>query len=109
MRKRFLKITLRTKRITLSERALKTVAENSVGSCVHFCLRSLGPLERCVPSLLLPPEMVQAALEGRGRGQNSICGTTTTHFNLGKALRWEELKLIIQQHAQAFRQIRETP
>ena len=44
----------------------------------------------------------------RGRGQNSICGTTT-HFNLGKALRWEELKLIIQQHAQAFRKISETP
>ena len=48
MRKRFLKPTLRTKWITQSEKALKTVAENSVGSCVHFCLRSLGPLERCV-------------------------------------------------------------
>ena len=54
--------------------------------------------------------MLQGTLEDRvrGRGQNSICGTTT-HFNLGKALRWEELKLIIQQHAQAFRKIRETP
>ena len=48
MRKRFLKLTLRTKWITPSERTLKTVQENGVGSCVHFCLRSLGPLERCV-------------------------------------------------------------
>ena len=46
-RKRFLKLTLRTKWITPSERALKTVPENGVGNCVHFCLRSLGALERC--------------------------------------------------------------
>ena len=54
--------------------------------------------------------MLHGTLEDRvrGRGQNSICGTTT-HFNLGKALRWEELKLIIQQHAQAFRKMSETP
>ena len=59
---------------------------------------------------LIPPSMLLGTLEDsvRGRGQNSICGTTT-HFNLGKALRWEELKLIIQQHAQAFRKISETP
>ena len=63
-----------------------------------------------VPPPLIPPSMLLGSLEDRvrGRGQNSICGTAT-HFNLGKALRWEELKLIIQQHAQAFRKIRETP
>ena len=33
--------------ITPSERASKSVPENGVGSCVHFCLRSLGLLERC--------------------------------------------------------------
>ena len=62
------------------------------------------------PPPLIPPSMLHGTLEDRvrGRGQNSICGTTT-HFNLGKALRWEELKLIIQQHAQAFRKISETP
>ena len=47
MRKWFLKLTLRTKWITPSERALKTVPDNGVGSCVHFCLRSLVALERC--------------------------------------------------------------
>ena len=47
MRKRFLKLTLQTKWITPRERALKTVPQNDVGSCVHFCLRSLGLLERC--------------------------------------------------------------
>ena len=46
-RKRFLKLTLRTKWITPSERALKTVPKNGVRNCVHFCLRSLGALERC--------------------------------------------------------------
>ena len=44
----FLKLTLRTKWITLCERAQKTVPENGVKSCVHFCLRSLLRLERCV-------------------------------------------------------------
>ena len=47
MRKQFLKLTLQTKWITPSERALKTVLENDVRSCVHFCLRSLWHLERC--------------------------------------------------------------
>ena len=46
-RKWFLKLTLLTKWITPCERALKAVPENGVESCVHFCLRSLGPLERC--------------------------------------------------------------
>ena len=43
----FIKLTLRTKWITPCERASKTVPENSVGNCVHFCLRPLQPLERC--------------------------------------------------------------
>ena len=47
MRKRFVKLTLWTKWITPSERALKTVPRNGFGNCVHFCLRSLGALERC--------------------------------------------------------------
>ena len=46
-RKWFLKLTLRTKWIMPSERTLKTVPENGVGSCVHFCLRSIGLLGRC--------------------------------------------------------------
>ena len=32
-----------------SERALKPVSENGVRNFVHFCLRSLGPLEICGP------------------------------------------------------------
>ena len=44
---RFLKLTLRTKWITPCERAWKTVHENTVRNCVHFCLRPLEPLERC--------------------------------------------------------------
>ena len=47
IRKQFLKLTFRTKLIMPSERAWKTVPENGVASCVHFCFRSLGPLERC--------------------------------------------------------------
>ena len=47
MRKWFLKLTLRTKFITQSERVIKPVSENGVRTCVHFCLRLLGPLERC--------------------------------------------------------------
>ena len=43
----FLKLTLQKKWITPSERASKSVSENGVGSCVQFCLRSIGPLERC--------------------------------------------------------------
>ena len=42
MRKRFVKLTLRTKCITPSKRTLKTMSKNGVGSCVHFCLRLLG-------------------------------------------------------------------
>ena len=38
VRKWFLGLTLRTKRITPCERAWKTVPENNVGNCVHFCL-----------------------------------------------------------------------
>ena len=45
---RFLKLTLQTKWITPCERAWKNVLENGVGNCVHFCLRPLEPLERCV-------------------------------------------------------------
>ena len=41
-RKWFLMLTLGTKWIKPSERALKTVPKNDVGSCVHFCLRLLG-------------------------------------------------------------------
>ena len=57
MRKWFYK----TKRITPGERELKTAPKNDVGSCVHFCLRSLGCMERCVlqktegKSLTFPP------------------------------------------------------
>ena len=47
MRKWFFKLTLRTKLITPIERALKIVPKSGIRSCVHFCLRSLGPLERC--------------------------------------------------------------
>ena len=43
MRKWFLDLTLRTKWITPCERAWKTVPQNVVASCVHFCLRSLVP------------------------------------------------------------------
>ena len=46
--KLFLKLTLQTKWITPSERALVTMPKNGVRSCVPFHLRSLGPLERCV-------------------------------------------------------------
>ena len=46
---RFLKLTLRTKWITPCERAWTTAPKSSVGNCVHFCLRSLGHLERCDP------------------------------------------------------------
>ena len=49
MRKWFLKLTLQTKWIIPSDRALKPVSENGVESCVHFCLRSLVPFERCSP------------------------------------------------------------
>ena len=30
-----------------NSKSIKTVPKNGVGSCVHFCLRSLGHLERC--------------------------------------------------------------
>ena len=53
MRKQFFKLTHRTKRITPSQRASKTVPKNDVGSCVHFCLRSLGYMERCDMLLFL--------------------------------------------------------
>ena len=43
----FSKLTLRTKWLTPCERAWKTVPENGVSSCVHFCLRSLLLFERC--------------------------------------------------------------
>ena len=46
-RKWLFKLTLRSKWIMPSGRALKSVPENGVGHCVHFCLRSLGALERC--------------------------------------------------------------
>ena len=48
VRRWFFELTLATKRITPCERAWKTVLENGVFSCVPFCLRSLGRLERCV-------------------------------------------------------------
>ena len=44
----FLKLTLPTKWIIPWERAWKTVPENGFRSCVHFCLKSLLHLERCV-------------------------------------------------------------
>ena len=47
MRKPFLKLTTQIRQIRPSARALKTVPKNCVRSCVHFCFRSLGPLERC--------------------------------------------------------------
>ena len=47
---RFVKLTLRTKWIAPCERASKTVSENGVGNCVHFCLQPLEPFERCVIS-----------------------------------------------------------
>ena len=43
----FQKLTVRTKRTTPQERQWETVPENSVFSWVPFCLRSLGPFERC--------------------------------------------------------------
>ena len=46
-RKWFLDLTLQTKWITPCERAWKTVPQNDVASCMHFCLRSLVPFERC--------------------------------------------------------------
>ena len=84
------------------------VSQNIVLKPGPFCFTATKYYYLVPP--LTPPSMLLGSLEDRvrGRGQNSICGTTT-HFNLGKALRWEELKLIIQQHAQAFRKIRETP
>ena len=44
----FSKLTLRAKWISPCEKAWKNVSENGVRSCVHFCLRSLKRLERCV-------------------------------------------------------------
>ena len=44
---RFVKLTLRTKRIAPCERASKSVPVNGVRNCVHFCLLPLEPLERC--------------------------------------------------------------
>ena len=41
-KKWFLKLTLQTKWITPSEKALKTVPENGVGSCVHIFRGNLG-------------------------------------------------------------------
>ena len=43
----FLKLTLQIKWSTPSESASKRVHKNDVVSCVHFCSRSLGLLERC--------------------------------------------------------------
>ena len=43
----FQKLTVGTKRTTPQERQWETVPENSVFSWVPFCLRSLGPFERC--------------------------------------------------------------
>ena len=40
-------ITLQTNWMTPCERAWKTVPQNGVASCVHFCLRSLVRFERC--------------------------------------------------------------
>ena len=47
VRRWFYELPLATKRITPCERVLKTLLENGVFSCVPFCLRSLGPFERC--------------------------------------------------------------
>ena len=47
VRKWFLGLTLQTKQITPCERAWKTVPENDVRNCVHFCLKPLMTLERC--------------------------------------------------------------
>ena len=48
----FSKPTLRAKWISPCERAWKTVSESGVRSCVHFCLKSLLHLERCVACYL---------------------------------------------------------
>ena len=45
MRKWFLGLTLRTKWIPPCDRAWKTVPQNGVVSCVHFCLRLLRLLK----------------------------------------------------------------
>ena len=47
VRRWFYELPLATKRITPFERVLKTLLESGVFSCVPFCLRSLGPFERC--------------------------------------------------------------
>ena len=44
----FSKLTLQAKCIPSYESARKTAPENGVRSCVHFCLRSLLHLEKCV-------------------------------------------------------------
>ena len=49
---RFLELTLGRKWISPCERAWKTVLKDGVRVCVHFCLRPLVPLERCVLSFL---------------------------------------------------------
>ena len=47
VRKWFLGLALRTKRTTPGERTWKTVPENYVRNCVHFCLKPPMTLERC--------------------------------------------------------------
>ena len=44
----FQKLTVRTNQPTSQERAWNTSPENAVIFGVQFCLRSLGPFERCV-------------------------------------------------------------
>ena len=58
--KGFLKLTLQTKGITPSERALETVPKNGVRSCVPFRVRSLGPLERCSTNAIVSKELRHA-------------------------------------------------
>ena len=48
LRSWFLKLTHRAKWIPPCERVWKTMPENDVRSCVHFRLRSLLRLERCI-------------------------------------------------------------
>ena len=80
MRKRFVKLTLRvrTKWITPCERASKTVPENGVRSCVHFCLRPLEPLERC--DLLPPIVEILGLLSGKKSSGASSCSINFLRF-----------------------------
>ena len=53
----FQKLTVGTKRTTPQERQWETVPENSVFSWVPFCLRSLGPFDRCLEGRLMTPTL----------------------------------------------------